>query len=316
MFSRIITTLCLFSVIDTSAAINNRPIIGILTEPTTTFEFGQEFIQTSYVSFLEMAGARVVPVRGKQPQQYYEQLFKNINGVLFPGGAADINTGPYYQSGKYLYDLAIQANDKGDYFPIWGTCLGLELMTTLTANKNYLQSTDTENITLPLKFQKGFQNSKLFKDVPSDLVKILTTQSVTQNNHKWSLLLADYQKIPALQNFYHLLTTSAGRDNKEFVSTFEAIKYPFYGVQWHPEKNIFIWAENQAIDHSFDAIRVTQYFANFFVNEARKSSHLYNSSSEEAKAVIENAMRVFVPDFNTSEKFYFNYTNNYFVYKY
>ncbi|CAL1536870.1 unnamed protein product [Lymnaea stagnalis] len=190
MFSRILTILGFLSFIDTSAAVNNRPFIGILTEPTTTFQYGQEFIQTSYVSFLEMAGAHVVPVRGKQPKQYYEQLFKNINGVLFPGGAADINTGPYYQSGRYLYDLAIQANDKGDYFPIWGTCLGLELLTTLTANKNYLQRTETENLTLPLKFQKGFQNSRLFKDAPSDLVKILTTESITQNNHNWSLLLA------------------------------------------------------------------------------------------------------------------------------
>ncbi|CAL1542810.1 unnamed protein product [Lymnaea stagnalis] len=315
MCPRILKTLGLLSFMDTSTALNDRPIIGILTVPSKTFEYGQEFIQTSYVSFLEMAGARVVPVRGKQPKQYYEQLFKNINGVLFPGGAADINTGPYYQSGRYLYDLAIQANDKGDYFPIWGTCLGFELMTKLTANKNYLQRTETKILTLPLRFQKGFQNSRLFKDVPSDLVKILTTESVTQNNHRWSLLLEDYQKISVLGNFYHLLTTSVGKDNKEFVSTFEAFKYPFYGVQWHPEKNIFIWGDNQAIDHSFDAIKVTQYFANFFVNEARKSSHHYDSSVEEANAVIENAMRVFVPDFNTSEKFYFNYTNDYFDYK-
>lgn len=36
---------------------------GILTEPTTSFQFGQEYIQATYVHFLEMAGARVVPVR-------------------------------------------------------------------------------------------------------------------------------------------------------------------------------------------------------------------------------------------------------------
>lgn len=36
---------------------------GVLTEPTTTFEFGQEYVQATYVRYLEMAGALVVPVR-------------------------------------------------------------------------------------------------------------------------------------------------------------------------------------------------------------------------------------------------------------
>ena len=49
----------------------------------------------------------------------------------------------------------IQANDRGDYFPIWGTCLGFELLTVLTAEKNLLKSTDTEDITLNLQFAPG-----------------------------------------------------------------------------------------------------------------------------------------------------------------
>jgi len=28
------------------------------------------------------------------------------------------------ESAGYLLDKAIAANDKGDYFPVWGTCLG------------------------------------------------------------------------------------------------------------------------------------------------------------------------------------------------
>ena len=29
---------------------------------------------------------------------------------------------------NYLLRLAKEANDNGDYFPIWGTCLGFEAM--------------------------------------------------------------------------------------------------------------------------------------------------------------------------------------------
>ncbi|BFZ02877.1 hypothetical protein BsWGS_05916 [Bradybaena similaris] len=297
-------------------SLNNRPIIGILTEPTTSFEFGQEYIQATYVHFLEMAGARVVPVRGKQPLEYYQKLFNVINGVLFPGGEADIDSGPYYQSGRYLYDMAIKAYDSGDYFPIWGTCNGLELLTTLTANRDVLQHTNTENITLPLQFQPGFNKSRLFKDASNKLLDYLSSEAITQNNHQFSLLLRDYNNISALNSFYRLISTSIGPDQKEFVSTFEAFKYPIYGVQWHPEKNIFLWRPDQAISHNFHAVEITQYMANFFVNEARKSFHHYNSTDDEAHAVIENAFRVFVPDFKSGEVYYFNYTGNYFANKY
>ena len=46
-----------------------------------------------------------------------------------------------------------------------------------------------------------------------------------------------------------------------------AFKYPIYGTQWHPEKNAFNWNPHYVINHSAHAVRVAQYFANFFVSE-------------------------------------------------
>ena len=49
-----------------------------------------------------------------------------------------------------------QANDKGDYFPLWGTCLGFELLSVLTAdNDSVISPVDAENISLPLTFTLG-----------------------------------------------------------------------------------------------------------------------------------------------------------------
>lgn len=46
---------------------------------------------------------------------------------------------------------------------------------------------------------------------------------------------------------------------------------PFYATQFHPEKNSFEWATRlKGIPHSKNAIRVGQYFANFFVDEGIK----------------------------------------------
>ena len=64
------------------------------------------------------------------------------------------------------------------------------------------------------------------------------------------------------------------------------VKYPFYGLQWHPEKAAFEWHPEKDTRHSWDAIRLGQYFANFFVNEARKNNNTFGSYEEELKWVI------------------------------
>lgn len=49
---------------------------------------------------------------------------------------------------------------------------------------------------------------------------------------------------------------------------------------------------NEGINHSADAIKIAQFTANFFVNEARKSTHKFASSEEEDAALIENYQAV------------------------
>jgi hypothetical protein len=52
----------------------------------------------------------------------------------------------------------------------------------------------------------------------------------------------------------------------EFISSIEHKVYPFYGVQFHPEKNAFEWGI-ESIPHSAEAILVDQFYGNFFLNE-------------------------------------------------
>ena len=40
-------------------------------------------------------------------------------------------------------------------FPLWGTCLGLQLLTVLTAGQDLLRDTDTEGLIMPLDFEPG-----------------------------------------------------------------------------------------------------------------------------------------------------------------
>ena len=106
--------------------LNNRPIIAVLAQryPDTS---NQSYIAASYVKYLESGGARVVPVPHHFNSSQIQQLFNHINGVLLPGGSAHIMRSDFYDHAKQLWDLSIAANDRGDYFPMWGTCLGFQV---------------------------------------------------------------------------------------------------------------------------------------------------------------------------------------------
>lgn len=61
--------------------------------------------------------------------------------LLLPGGGAKFSASDGYSTaGWQLYELAKEKNDAGVYFPVWGTCLGFELLFVLSANQNDIRS--------------------------------------------------------------------------------------------------------------------------------------------------------------------------------
>jgi gamma-glutamyl hydrolase len=272
---------------------NLRPIIGILTQPATGEvppSYGSSYIAASYVKLVEGAGGRAVPLFHNFSQTELKHIFDSINGVIFPGGGSDLNaTTPLYKSAKYLYDLALDANNRGDYFPILGICQGFQLLSIITSqNFNLLTYFDSWNLPLPLDFAPNYQSSRMLKDAGVELLTVLSTRNVTMNNHHYGVSPKDWKANANLANFYNVISTNTDRRGKTFVSTFEGKQYPIYGLQWHPEKNLYEWYAGLNIPHDFDAIRTAQYVANFFVQEARKSTHHFKSQKEELRTLIYN----------------------------
>jgi len=136
---------------------NDRPIIGVLSQELTdsiavVFPDKHSYIAASYIKYIEGAGARAVPILIDQPEEYYVKMFQSINGLLLPGGDVDLVNSGYARAGAKLYELAIAANDNGDHFPIWGTCLGFEFLSVVTAGSNYLSDCSSFSAQ-PLTFQ-------------------------------------------------------------------------------------------------------------------------------------------------------------------
>lgn len=248
-----------------------------------------QYLAASYVKFVESAGAQVVPIFNNLTTADYTELFSSLNGVLFPGGGANLHSSGYFRAAEAFFQMAVTANSRGDVFPVWGTCLGFEALTVLIAGEDLLETFSAENTSMYLNFTvDALRASRLFGNLPGELIQALTTKPITFNNHRAGITPKAFDLNSKLREGFHILSTNMDLDGKEFVSTFEGRDFPFYGIQWHTEKNTFEWTRKEAISHDPDAIAVTQYMANFFVNEARRSQHHFPSVDAEHKALIYN----------------------------
>ncbi|XP_043477610.1 gamma-glutamyl hydrolase A-like isoform X2 [Leptopilina heterotoma] len=247
------------------------------------------YIAASYVKFIEGAGARCVPIWIGKDDSYYENITSKINGVLFPGGSTWFNQkNGYADAGEKIYKIAKRYNDNGDYFPILGTCLGFELLTYLAANRVEHRSNCSSNAqALPLHFSSGYEKSQMFKNAPKKVVHILHSENVTANFHRFCVTKSDLEKVH-LTDVFNVMSLNYDKNGFEFISTIEDKKYPFYGIQFHPEKNVYEWVEGKNIPHGKNPTIVNQYFANFFVDEARKNLHKFNDKNDEINSLIYN----------------------------
>ena len=253
----------------------------------------------------------MVPINYYSTKEELDVLFKSLNGFFFPGGGA-----AFPSSAQYIFDKTIEANKQGDFSPLWGTCMGFQWL-LLAATKQSISldpqsgQMDAYNLSIPLDFTSDANDSKLFSKAPSDIIKILTTENVTMNNHHYGIYPSHFDETPALTSLFKVLSTNKDRQGVEFISTIESYNYPIYGSQWHPEKNPFEWGQtngipNEAINHSPEAILIAQYSANFFVQQARHSNHKYDNPIDEQAALIENyAPTATTGDFMSTYFFHF-----------
>jgi gamma-glutamyl hydrolase len=64
---------------------------------------------------------------------------KIVNGFLLPGGSALLRSGhDWLDTAKLMLDLALDANDRGDYFPVVAICMGFEICCALPSEATLL----------------------------------------------------------------------------------------------------------------------------------------------------------------------------------
>ncbi|CAE7828997.1 gghA, partial [Symbiodinium sp. KB8] len=266
-----------------AAAPNNRPVVGILTLPNhyTDVSTKPAYFPASYVKWIEAGGAQVVPLRHDIDEDSFRAALKNINGVLFTGGGADF-TFPngtltqYARKGQIVFDEVVSAYKAGEIFPLWGTCLGFEMVNFLGGGA------------VPGVLVSGFNAENYTLAQSEGLLDVLTGQAVTMNAHHSGVEPAAFKANADLSDNFYMWSTNEDRNGRPFVSTVEGKEWPITATQWHPEKPVFEWDPREVMDHSFDSVRANLLTAQYFIGQTHANHRSFPSLADEYAALIYN----------------------------
>ncbi|XP_067644014.1 mucin-2-like isoform X2 [Eurosta solidaginis] len=181
----------------------SKPLIGVLCMDRKDGMSTQKFcyIDDKYVEYLEVGGAEVVPIWINKDLEYYEYILNRVNGVLIPGGAVFVNEHDparleltnYCVSATYtIIKIAIRKNEQNVYLPIWGTCLGMQLLVLYTTAMRYTEygtdpreSCEYMNCYLPVKFLPDFRESRMFRNFPAEIEVAMRNEPFGPHRHKY-----------------------------------------------------------------------------------------------------------------------------------
>ena len=220
------TAFIIFNVSGELRELNLRPVLGIISQKTNevfkpSVGYNSTYIASSYVKFLEMAGAQVVPIISTWKKRRIEKIMKKVNGVLFPGGAAPFNESSYWNAAEIALKVAKDFNQNGVYYPLFGICLGFETLHEMVGEENATSFYDSENYTIPLNFTQEAYRSRMFKDMTKELMQSLLFDNITLNMHKLGVSPEVYRTNQKINKMFRILSTNVDRKGREFVSTIE-----------------------------------------------------------------------------------------------
>jgi len=271
--------LIIFAIASTLNPSLSKPIIGILTNPTIddTHDITEAFINPTYVKWLETAGAEVVPIHPWISDSELDSILGKVNGILFQGGSTLLATdSPFVIIASKILKRVIKEKDENNkILPLWGTCQGFELLHVIISGSSsvlvdYNSYNIISNLLLNSDANKTSQMFSLFSDEDvSNMIK----EPLTAEFHHYGVGFTQYIMFPELDRFFKQTSFAYDLDGKLYVSSVEARNYPVYAVQFHPEKTSFDRNPDDNIPQGIDAIRVSQNFANYFVDTARSNDN-------------------------------------------
>jgi gamma-glutamyl hydrolase len=236
-------------------------MIGIIDAPNIKRELscGKSYLFMAYIHWIEMSGETVVIIPYNIKEQKLLEILARVNGVVWVGG--EIENKKTHTTQQYndlvntlftTYQYAISENNKGNYYPIWSTCLGMDMLIMFVKEEesNIVKSMKpySKNGVYSCVFTK--ESSRLKKWFSAYLQHEMKKQPCVYHNHNYGndTIPEDKVRVVSMQDGY--------------INILEFIDYPFYGVQFHPEQ-----------PHNDFSIKVSEQFSLFFKQECSKNKN-------------------------------------------
>ena len=215
------------------ASLKKSLCVGILTIPhSKKIKHGTSHVMKAYVDWCIDRGAHVLLIPYDTTE--HEAYMSMIHGLLIPGGETGyvLKNKAFIHSVTRFVELSLQPNI---YFPIWGTCLGYEMLLTVIGGvmsfKRYVA-----NGLYPIQITPDGKKSRMFHSFSSQYLHFLEHKKSTLQHHDYGMSVTDFMDNLHLTRFYHILATSIDEKGKEYIAAIEGKYYPIYGVAWHPER--------------------------------------------------------------------------------
>jgi gamma-glutamyl hydrolase len=216
--------------------------IGVLSSPSpyNNMHQAESYMNRDYLTWVEMSGAKaiLVPYNTDKLRTYLDRLH---GMVLCGGGIRNIRTHSSEQYKSYvntvrkIYDYAVARS-----LPLWGTCLGFELLAlmgdpppieTFLSEEN-LQPVEKNGLST-LRFTD--EDSRIKSEFSEAMLKKMAKKAFCSHVHKYGFRL-EAEHLKTMKKYLNVVSVDKTHDGTPFVNIFEYKAYPFYGVQWHPEK--------------------------------------------------------------------------------
>lgn len=281
VFIILLTNCCLSMKSKTVGEINENsdiPVIGILAnpDPNNSADILHSKVIYFNVKWLEASTANVIVIQPWFTEKEIDEVLSKVNGVLFQGGMRDLDiNGQFERNAGYILKRVMEYYDNGKSIPIWGICQGFQLLHALIADDTkVLTHFKSWNMQSSIEFNVDeIKKTKMFEDFHLNDFNNLKNLNLTAQLHNLGVDPKTYEQYPKLKEFFKITSTGKDLDGKTYINSFEAIKYPIFGVQFHPELVSYERSKMKGIPKSLEATRISQLLGNSFLKQARLNNN-------------------------------------------
>ena len=216
--------------------------IGVILAQNQGQGRGQEnrfYIHADTEKWIVDAGIEIVPIFPTVGKDEAVSIFACIHGLYLqpgePGDFSDMNLKNIQTSALFL-TMAIESNKAGHYFPVWGTCMGLQQIVSHIGGVSIhsLKSFDSTDHRAPLTIV--YPKSRLLQYYGFENEKI--SEKISEKVNPWFNNMLGIQTLnTAASKILRVVATARDKKGAEFIAIVEGKTFPIYGVQFHPEKD-------------------------------------------------------------------------------